>query len=158
MKIVFFDFMDVPAYDCDTPYSKGLGGTQSAICYYAEVLAKSHDVHVVLSNCTEQKKIRDVYFEPMTYVTNKVECDVLIWCSGVNKNGRSLLQKYVNSNLSICWIPHNTNEPGMNDLEELIYDFDVFAFVSEWQRKKYIDVYGIDVQKTMIMLLSLIHI
>ena len=152
MKIVFFDFMDVPAYDCDTPYSRGLGGTQSAICYYAEALAKSHEVHVVLSNCKEQKKSRDVSFEPMTYVSNNIECDILIWCSGVSKGARNVLQRNVKANLTICWIPHNTNEPGMNDLEDLIYDFDVFAFVSEWQRKKYIDVYGIDVQKTMIML------
>jgi predicted O-linked N-acetylglucosamine transferase (SPINDLY family) len=152
MKIVFFDFMNVPAYDCDTPYEKGMGGTQSALCYYAEELAKSHEVHVVLSSNCEEKKSREVYFHPSSYVNSGLVCDVLIWCSGISKNARVILTKYVKANLTICWIPHNTNEVAINDLSELIYDFDMFAFVSEWQRKKFVDVYGIDVLKTMIML------
>lgn len=152
MKIVFLDFMNVPEYDCDTPYSKGIGGTQSALCYYAEALAKKNEVSVFLSNLSEEKKSRDVSFTSLRLLKEVFICDVLIWCSGVSDSAHNVITKYFKTNLTICWVPHNTNETAMNDFEKVIYDFDMFSFVSEWQRKKYIDLYGIDVQKTMIML------
>jgi len=152
MDILFIDFMNVPEYDCETPYTKGLGGTQSALCYYAEALATCHTVTAIVANIKESRTVRGVRFEPMEFLTSGLNPDVVVCCSGVTKSFRNTAKKYLKNTLSICWIPHNTNEPAMNDMEDVIYDYDVFAFWSEWQRLKYIDLYGIDTAKTMVML------
>jgi predicted O-linked N-acetylglucosamine transferase (SPINDLY family) len=144
--------MNVPEYDCETPYTKGLGGTQSALCYYAEALATQHTVTVIVANCKEAKSVRGVQFQPMEYLRSGINPDVVVCCSGVTKSFRAIAKQYLKNTLSVCWIPHNTNEPAMNDMEEVIYDYDVFAFWSEWQRLKYIDLYGIDSAKTTVML------
>ncbi len=152
MRFLFVDLMDIPAYDCDTPYTRGIGGTQSALCYYAEALAKSHEVTVMLCNAAKEKEVRGVRFCSRSVLTTGISADVLIWCSGVTKSVRPLFAGgNIKASLKVCWIPHNVNEPAMNDMEDVVYDFDVFAFVSEWQRKHFIDVYSLEPARTMLM-------
>jgi predicted O-linked N-acetylglucosamine transferase (SPINDLY family) len=78
--------------------------------------------------------------------------DVLVWCSGATRTLKDRVHERLQGTLSICWIPHHTNEPAVGGLKDLVYDFDIFAFVSEWQRDQYIDTFGIPTGKTMIML------
>lgn len=144
--------MEVPEYDCETPYSKGLGGTQSAICYYAEALAKTHQVSIALLNATTPKKVREVSFLPVESLTSDMKPDVVIACSGISKTFISVSKKYFQDSFIIAWIPHNTYECAMDNMEEMMYYFDVFAFVSDWQRNQYITTYGLDPSKTMLML------
>lgn len=153
MNICFVDLMAVPEYDCDTPYERALGGTQSALCYYAEFLAaQEHNVTVVTAGCTAEHKSRGVNFTRMIYFRDIPQTfDVVVWCSGVSKQIRSSVGKLVLGGLHICWIPHHVNEPGVGDLKEALYDYDVFAFVSEWQRDTFIDTFRIPCEKTMIM-------
>jgi len=152
MKIVFVDSMSLPPYDCDTPYTRGIGGTQSAICYYAEALAKEHDVTVVICNAKEASQVRGVQFKPMSWFYAGIKAEVLIWCSGIPKDTGKILKQSVRADLSIAWIPHNTNEAGVDFLGEHLYSFDIFAFVSTWQQKKFIEEFDIPLAKTMLML------
>jgi predicted O-linked N-acetylglucosamine transferase (SPINDLY family)/glycosyltransferase involved in cell wall biosynthesis len=152
MELLFVDFMNLPAYDCETPYTSGIGGTQSAICYYAEALAaKGYNVTVALCNLKEAKVSRGVQFQTMAWLNSGVKTDVVVWCSGVAKSIRSMFESKLQANLKIAWIPHNVNEPAVNDMSAVLYDFDAFAFVSDWQRRKFIDTYGIESERTMLM-------
>lgn len=154
MEICFVDLMGLSEYDCDTPYTKPLGGTQSAICYYAEALAaKDHTVTVVAINTTAEHYSRGVVFKSIKDLgTKRTNYNVIIWCSGVDKAGKTSVGAKISGDLSICWIPHNINEPAVKDLPIMLYDYDYFAFVSEWQRNLYIDTYSIPIGKTMLML------
>ena len=151
--IVFIDLMNLPPYDCDTPYTKGIGGTQSALCYYAEALvAAGHRVTVVLCNLEAPKISRGVAFQTKAWLTVKQKVDVAVWCSGASPVARSVFGAALTASLKILWIPHNSNEPAMDDLASVLYVFDVFGFVSEWQRRKYIQMYNIEVGRTMLLL------
>lgn len=157
MKFTFIDYLDVSPYTCDTPYNQGLGGTQSAICYYAETLAsQGHEVVVYLQNGATESTVRSVSFKPLvdllTPAATKETTDVAIFCSGVSKVSKKVLKDRLVAALTICWIPHNTNERAVDDLPECLYTFDVFAFVSDWQRKKYVELYGIEINRTILML------
>lgn len=153
MEVLFVDFMNLPAYDCDTPYTKGIGGTQSAICYYAEALAaKGYKVTVALCNLSEPKLSRGVQFQTIAWVNSGVKTDIVVWCSGVSKSVRQLFSTKIQANLKVAWIPHNVNEPAVDEMPNVLYDFDAFAFVSDWQRRKYIDTYGIESERTFLML------
>ena len=153
MHIVFVDSMNLPAYDCETPYTRGIGGTQSAICYYAEALAKEgHQVTVAVCNAKETTQVRGVQFQPMSWFYAGITTEVLIWCSGIPKDTGKILKQSVKSNLTIAWIPHNTNEAGVDYLGDHLYHFDAFAFVSTWQQKKFIEEFKIPLVKTMLLL------
>ena len=157
MKFVFVDYLDVAPYTCDTPYQSGLGGTQSAICYYAETLAaQGHETIVYLQNGTADSQVRGVFFKPLDSLVSpaapKEIADVAVFCSGVSKASKRILKDRLVAGLTVCWIPHNTNERAVDDLPGCLYTFDVFAFVSDWQRRKYIELYGIEVGRTILML------
>lgn len=151
MKVTFFDFMNIPEYDCETPYTKGIGGTQSAICYYAEELAKSHDVSVYLLNIDEEKTNRGVKFmKGKDIIKTGLQTDILVWSSSATETSVETLKNKVVANLKICWIPHNLFEPGIDDFETFVYYFDLFGFVSEHQRKQFIETYNLNVEKTFV--------
>ena len=67
--LCFVDMMGLPDYDCDTPYERPLGGTQSALCYYAEHLAQAgHTVTVLNHGCVSEHMSRGVIFKPFMEV------------------------------------------------------------------------------------------
>ena len=155
MKIAFVDYMIIPEYDCDTPYTKGLGGTQSAICYYAEEMAKlGHDVYVIALKRESNVEVRGVHFRTVAWMhENKgFEVDLLIWTSGVLKNKILESRSLFTPKTTICWIPHNITESTVNDIESVKNHIDYFAFVSNWQRTKFINTFEIQPSKTILML------
>jgi predicted O-linked N-acetylglucosamine transferase (SPINDLY family) len=154
MKFVFIDYMDVPDYDCNSPYDVGIGGTQSAICYYAEELAKRQsDVHIVNLNCKEEKQVRGVHFHNPQWLFNNAgqSSDYVIWCSGVLKDKVQISHQLFKDAVTICWIPHNITDRNIQDIESVKYHIDYFAFVSNWQRHKFIQTFNIDPAKTTLM-------
>jgi len=157
MKFVFVDYLDVAAYSCDTPYQPWFGEAQSTISNYAEILAASdHEVVVYLQNGNGESEVRGVSFKPLATLqapgSPRVTADVAIVCGGVSKASTELLKERLVAGLRVCWIPNNTNESAVNDLPGCLYAFDVFAFVSDWLRRKYIELYGIEVGRTILML------
>jgi len=70
-------------YNIDTPYNEPLGGTQSAICYFLEEMAKqNHDVYL-FNNIKKNIEIRNVkhisYSNIILYLTeNKIHFDIII--------------------------------------------------------------------------------
>ena len=151
MRIAFIDLSALPPYTLDTPYEKGLGGTQSSMCYYAEELAKrDHDVHLFLIRVDEPHVSRGVKIAEAKSIVGQT-FDVIVWINGVVTSNQSLLTKF-QYGLSIIWIPHNTNEPAMDDLEDNLYMYDYFGFMSSVQQKKFIDLYHIPIDKTFLII------
>jgi glycosyltransferase involved in cell wall biosynthesis len=138
-------------YDCETPYLKGLGGTQSAIVYYAESLAKmGHVVDLFTQGCQVARESRGVSVRSLTAIDKSFKTDVAIWCSGVLETPGIYSQ--ISARLVVCWIPHSTNEPGVVGLKKQMYSIDYFLFVSDAQRKKFVTEFGLPIEKTMLML------
>ena len=160
MKFVFIDHQDIAAYTCDTPAASEW--IQSDICYYAEALAaKGHETIIYLQNGTSESQVRGVSFKPLISLINpttpKETADVAVFCSGVSKASKQILSDRLNAGITICWITHNTNERAVDDLPGCLYTFDVFAFVSDWLRRKYIELYGIEVSRTILMMNGVSH-
>jgi predicted O-linked N-acetylglucosamine transferase (SPINDLY family)/glycosyltransferase involved in cell wall biosynthesis len=151
MRIAFIDLSAIAPYTLDTPYTKGLGGTQSSMCYYAEELAKrEHDVTLFLSRVDSPTKSRGVQILDATKLAGQ-SFDVVVWINSVLTSNQSILTKF-KYGLSIVWVPHNTDEPAMNDFEDNLFIYDYFGFMSSIQRKKYIDLYNIPTDKTFLIL------
>lgn len=60
MKITFIDLGHLD-YNIDTPYDKPLGGSQSAMCYLAENLAKLGNEVYLINNTSNSGFFRGVY-------------------------------------------------------------------------------------------------
>jgi len=152
MHILFLDLMMGPEYDADTPYTRGLGGTQSALCYYAEALAATEHTVTVVNSRLEPAKVRGVNYQPKAWLSSGVQFEVVVLCSGLSTATRTLLQETLSAALVVAWIPHDVDQVAVGHTKDLLYDVDLFAFVSDWQRNRYIEFFGIDPAKTMLML------
>ena len=81
MKIAVFD--SNWDYTVETPYNEPLGGTQSAIAYFCEEMAKSHQVYL-FNKVKYVLNINNVTHVPATsykeyFNIHKLECDIIIY-------------------------------------------------------------------------------
>jgi predicted O-linked N-acetylglucosamine transferase (SPINDLY family) len=145
-------------YTLDTPYNEPLGGTQSAICYFLEEMKSlNHEVYL-FNKVKEQCTIREVKHIPaVTYLNyiknNNLNLDILIISCLVN----DLLEIKINLNnpniLYCLWTGHDIDQPVAKLLNDVkMKDFvDLFIFVSDWQRNRYVNTYKINYNKTLIL-------
>jgi len=155
MKIAVFDFGWT--YTVETPYNEPLGGTQSAICYWLEEMAiKSHDVYLI--NNSSQLLIRGVHHISETnyssvFANNKLIFDLIIVSSSANNLFQ--IKNIINNptTLYCLWTGHDIDQHVSKQLDnEKIRDFvDLFIFVSEWQRTRFIEKYSINYKSTIVM-------
>lgn len=157
MKFALFD--SGWDYTLDTPYISPLGGTQSAICYFLEEMKNNkHDVYL-FNKISEEKEIRGVKHIPATqylnYIkTNNINFDFII----VSCLPHDLFQIKItlnNPNIVYClWTGHDIDQQASQILKDTKAKdmIDLFIFVSDWQRKRYIETYSINFGKTLIML------
>ena len=153
MRIAFVDITRWD-YNVDTPYRAPLGGSQSALCYLAEELAKlGHDVR--LFNCSSQVSVvRGVTCAPVQRVSAAAwrELDVVIvqnWAElGVDL--RPLLRSDAKL---ILWTQHADDQPAMRFLTDPKFRdaHDAFAFVSNWQRARFEEVYQVAPSRSQVM-------
>jgi glycosyltransferase involved in cell wall biosynthesis len=153
MRIAFVDVTRWD-YNVDTPHVAPLGGSQSALCYLAEEMAKlGHDVR--LYNCSSQVTVsRGVTCAPATRVSVAAwkELDFVIvqnWAE-VGVDLRSLLR--TDARL-ILWTQHADDQPAMRLLSEskLRDAHDAFVFVSEWQRQRFEQIYQVPVERSQVL-------
>jgi len=118
----------------------------SAVRHYAEALSSHHTVTLVAPDVITSTVVRGVHLQPGDSFPHDVPVEVVVYCTPSNE----LIQKYkskIKSALSVLWISD------MNySANDYLYEIDVFAFVSEWQQQRYIDLYHIPVQKTTVFL------
>jgi len=157
MKIALFD--SGWEYTLNTPYEKALGGTQSAICYFLEEMAlKKHDVYL-FNKITENQIIRGVkHVQAITYLNyikeNNLNFDLII-VSCLPHDLFQLKTSLNNPNTLYClWTGHDIDQMASKVLKDTKAKdmIDLFIFVSNWQRSRYIETYNINFNKTLIML------
>jgi len=152
MKIAVFD--NAWTYTIDTPYKEPLGGTQSAICYFLEELAanKEHEVYL-FNNIKESIIIRNVNHVPFIQYLDHKNFDVFI-VSCLPNVIVELKLKIDNPNTLFClWTGHDVDQNSSLLLDDMKNKdlVDIFMFVSEWQRDRYVERYKVPLNKTLIM-------
>jgi len=153
MKFIFVDLLKTKSYTTSTPYTTGIGGIQSAICYYCEELVKlGHEV-ILLNEQTSDIIDRGVQLKPRTWFFEqcRYNVDVIILCSAINDKYISAMHSNFKYNLSIIWSGHHVNETVIKGFQPILYDIDLFAFVSDHQRNDHCALFNIPQEKTILM-------
>jgi glycosyltransferase involved in cell wall biosynthesis len=153
MRFVFIDGMKTKSYTASTPYKEGLGGTQSAICLYCEQLAKlGHEVILVNEQSEESVDlgVRHVS-NSWLFQQSKFKTDVVVLCAAIPPALVDALEDRFDFKLSIIWHGNYTFEPAVTTCQDYIYKFDLCGFVSEFQRNRFCETYGIPIEKTCLM-------
>lgn len=152
MHFIFIDSNFSKLFNLSTPATEGIGGIQSAICYYAESLVKKGHEVIILNSTTEEFIDMGVQFKPRKWFFNQTrfKTDVIILCSGITLSYVDSLHKF-DYKLFVLWEGHPHSETAITNIEKCLYNIDLFAFVSERQRNKYLDTFNIPFQKTGIM-------
>jgi predicted O-linked N-acetylglucosamine transferase (SPINDLY family)/glycosyltransferase involved in cell wall biosynthesis len=156
MKIAVFD--SAWEYTLDTPYNKALGGTQSAICYFLEEMKiRNHDVYL-FNKVSSELTCRGVKHIPAhTYLNyikqNNILFDLIIVSCLVN-DLFEIKTKLGSFNTLYClWTGHDIDQIPSKLLKDVKARemVDLFIFVSDWQRMRYVHTYNIDYNKTLIL-------
>jgi glycosyltransferase involved in cell wall biosynthesis len=136
MRIAFVDFVPWD-YTIETVYQKPLGGSQSALCYLAEELARrGHEVQLI-NNAALPGVSCGVICLPAAKAHGDVwkSFDVVVLLNSV-KPGLSIRPLLRKGARLIAWIQHAHDQPAVQPLarEEVRGVFDGFALLSDWQR------------------------
>jgi predicted O-linked N-acetylglucosamine transferase (SPINDLY family) len=119
-------------------------GAQSAIRSYGTALSSlGHDVDV-FSKTSGPEVAGKIVFKPLDSAPSPSAPPAdLVICTG------TFDPPATPARLRIAWIFETVGDAG--DLSDHLYDFDAFAFVSDWLRKKFIQMYGIEQERTLLM-------
>ena len=155
MKIALFDSQW--EYTLDTPYMEPLGGTQSAICYFLEEMKnRNHDVYF-FNKCTSIGMYRGVPHIPASnyreYINmNSLSFDIVIVSCLANEL-LELKSTLGGSTMYSLWTGHDIDQAPSKLLKDdkIKSMVDLYIFVSDWQRMRYVKEYSINYNKTYIM-------
>jgi glycosyltransferase involved in cell wall biosynthesis len=153
MRICFVH-RTVNDYTVETPYLRGIGGTESALAYVAvELAGLGHDVSL-LTNTSAAGRFRNV--DCLNYKTSLTRefinaADVVVVSN--EACGRTLKDEYRASRPLVMWNQHADDQPAIEALEftRERKAWSSIAFVSEWQRDQFCQVYWIAKEKTRVM-------
>jgi protein O-GlcNAc transferase len=156
MKLAVFD--SGWEYSLDTPYNSPLGGTQSAICFFLEEMANNgHEIYLFNKRNTDEIIRGVIHVDAskwQSYITaNKIVLDIIIVsCIPTEVVHLKLL---LNEPLTMfcLWTGHDIDQPPSKLLTDtkLVDLIDLFIFVSDWQRLRYLEKYNISYSKTLIL-------
>lgn len=147
MKFVFLDNIDID-YTVDTPYRAPLGGSQSALCYLCEALsAAGHEVFVI-NHTTTPGLVRGVKVHSFAGDFTEAFAPAPDAAIVLNRTGWAGQLKPVLDKATrlILWMQHADDQPAVQALADPAEraQYDGFAFVSEWQRRRFLGAFGID--------------
>ena len=157
VKIIFFDPVNWD-YKVESVYQLPLGGTQSAVCYLAENLARNrHEVVLINRNqspgisrgvrCISLSSDEIARPDPVLFSDSDILIAVNAPLAGLKV--RPILRAQVPS---ILWVQHAANQPAVADLQdpEVRDSYDAIAFVSEWQRQQFLQNFELDPKQTYV--------
>lgn len=153
MKIAFIDFMNWD-YKVEVAYQIALGGSQSALCYLAEALAKQGHEVFLLNRTLEPGMSLGVSCLPLETVPHQLlrSLDALIMLNYVGQ-GRHLRELIGDQTRLVLWTGHDRDQLDVQELhnpeERDVYDG--FALVSEWQRDRFHEKFGINLTRTRVL-------
>ena len=153
MRIVFVH-RTVNDYTVETPYQRGIGGTESALCYVSVELAKRGHAVSLLTSTSTPGRYRDV--DCLNYKTSLTPdlinaADVVVVSN--EACGRTLKDEFRAKKPLVMWNQHADDQPSIEALEYTRERkaWASIAFVSEWQRNEFCHIYWIDRDKTRVM-------
>jgi glycosyltransferase involved in cell wall biosynthesis len=142
MNLLFFDPIAWD-YTIETVYQRPLGGSQSALCYLAETLARRGHQVTLLSHTTRPGMCRGVQCMAASAATSQairsLSLDACVVLNGVLDPGR--LREFVGDRpLVVLWTQHAADQPASQALTNpaVCRGYDGFVFVSDWQRSQYL--------------------
>ena len=134
-------------FQTETPYTKPLGGSESALCYLAEVLAaRAHEVFLLNAGGAAGLS-RGLPCLPLNAAAfNRLPAlDALVVqnCAG---HGRALRAAVGPRTRLLFWSQHAHDHPAVQPLRDRAEReaYDAFILVSDWQREHYREQFGID--------------
>jgi glycosyltransferase involved in cell wall biosynthesis len=153
MRIVFVH-RTVNDYTVETPYQRGIGGTESALCYVSVELAQRGHSVSLLTSTSAPGRYRNV--ECLNYKTSLTPAllntaDVVVVSN--EACGRMLKDDYKVRPPLVMWNQHADDQPSIEALEftRERKAWASIAFVSEWQREQFCNIYWVDKGKTRVM-------
>lgn len=146
MKIAFIDFLPWD-YKIASAYKMALGGSQSALCYLAEAVAQQGHEVFLLNHTSDPGLSRNVMCLSLEAVPKQLlqslDALIVLNLAGQGMQLRSLIG---DKTRLILWTGHAHNQPDVQELqnpaERDVYDG--FAFVSDWQRDRFHEHFGIN--------------
>ena len=142
-------------YTIDTPYNSPLGGSESSIVYFCEEMNSiGHSIYL-FNKVEKVSSIRNILHIPIDKYPEyiKEQFDIVIVSNIVSDLFQFKLISSLPNTMFCLWTGHDIDQPATKLLKDKkARDYvDLFIFVSEWQRKRYLDEYGIEFKKTIIM-------
>ena len=153
MKLGFIGFSGLK-YDVSTPYEQPLGGSESAMCYLSEELAKrKHEVYLFTALKKKSKK-KGVVNIPMSAASDEIikSLDVLVVQNSVSNNP-SLKQMLNSKTKFVMWTQHAHDQPPMQPLmeKEMVDILDKIVVISNWQKSEFHKTFNIPSNKMVVM-------
>jgi glycosyltransferase involved in cell wall biosynthesis len=153
VHLAFVDFVPWD-YTIETAYSKPLGGSQSALCYLAEELARRGYEVQLINNTARPGARRGVVHLPLAKARGDVwkSFDAVVLLNGI-KPGVSIRPLLRPEARLVAWIQHADDQPAVQPLarEPVRSMFDGFALLSDWQRDRFLERFQLDPAKTHIL-------
>jgi tetratricopeptide (TPR) repeat protein/glycosyltransferase involved in cell wall biosynthesis len=137
-----------------TPYEQPLGGSESALCYLAEALATQGQEVFLLTTGGEAGTSRRVRCLPLSPAALRQlpEQDVLV-VQNLAGQGQALRAALGRRTRLLYWTGHGVEQPAVQALRDPAERaaYDGFAFVSDWQRRRYQEVFGLEPARTVVL-------
>jgi tetratricopeptide (TPR) repeat protein/glycosyltransferase involved in cell wall biosynthesis len=153
LRLAFASFSPF-AYRVDSPYRVPLGGTESALCYLAEAVARRGHQVFLLNHRSEGEVSRGVQCLPLTAATVRQlpPLDVLI-VSNVAGRGPDLRSQLTGKPCLVLWTGHGHDQPAVKALHDPAERaaYDGIALVSDWQRRHYVAHFGLVPERTAVL-------
>src|SRR5262245_17186677 len=141
-------------YNVETPHLRGIGGTESANAYVSVELAKLGHSVALLTNTSSPGRYHGV--ECLNFKTD-LKSDLINAADVVVVSneacGRTLKDQFRAVKPLVMWNHHADDQPIIEALEftRERKAWTSFAYVSEWQRDQYCQVYWVPREKTRVM-------
>jgi glycosyltransferase involved in cell wall biosynthesis len=152
MRLCFVDLFPVD-YDADTPYERPLGGMQSSAGYLAAALAEhGHDV-TLLTHTSRPGRRRGVACHSLAADAAGLHgrrIDAVISLTADPQAVRVLFDRDLPV---LLWTGHADDQPAVECLAqpERRDGWDGFVLVSDWQRARFVDRFGIDPARSVVL-------
>jgi glycosyltransferase involved in cell wall biosynthesis len=153
MRIAFIDYVNWD-YDPDTARTRALGGTQSAVCNLVkELVQRGHSV-ALLNGVPKARQVAGVSCLPLYRLPESVfreanlDVVVVVNVAGKAKWLRRLLPPQTRL---VLWVQHDIDQPRVAALADEVEAYDHFALISEYQRGRYVQAFGLPMERIALM-------